>query len=269
MWDKYQQLINNVKTMERVVVAFSGGIDSTLLLKAAHDALGDNAIAVLGTSPTIPEEEQEEARCLAEHIGARLVVMDKHEMDDPRFVANTPQRCYYCKALICEVLQAYAAEHGYKEVLDGSNADDLDDFRPGHRAAKECGMRSPLQQAGLTKAEIRALAKELGLPNWDKPSSACLVSRIPYHTSLTVEAIQQIAQSEAYLHSLGIRQLRVRHHDQVARIEVPAEDFAVVMARSGEIVQTLKTYGYSYVTLDLSGFRSGSMNDVLGSQDKG
>ena len=263
MWDKYEALKQTLIEMERVLVAFSGGIDSSLVLKAAHDVLGADTLAVLGSSPSIPQYEQSEAREIAREIGTELVVLDKHELEDPRFVENTPDRCYFCKAGICDELMSYAQAHGYRYVVDGSNADDVGDYRPGSRAAREYGMRSPLQEVGLTKAEIRLLAKELGLPNWNKPSSACLVSRIPYGDTIDEATLIQIGKAEQLLLDLGFRELRVRHHNAIARIEVPVQDFASMMEHREFIVASFKALGYTYVTLDLTGFRSGSMNEVL------
>jgi len=260
---KYDCLNKILNDMESVIVAYSGGIDSTFLLKVAYDCLGKNAVGITAVSPSIPKSEIEEAKSLASHIGARHVLLESHEMDDLMYTENTENRCYFCKTNAYDEIFKFSEKENFHFVLDGNNADDLNDYRPGRKAALDKGVRSPLQEAEITKSEIRELAKTLGLPNWDKPAAACLSSRIPYGSSVTVEKLSQIEQAEKKLKDLGFEQLRVRHHDQVARIEVEQKDFHTVLEKREKIVESFKLLGYNYVTLDLFGFRSGSMNETM------
>ena len=263
--EKKDKLAAILRDMGSVVVAYSGGIDSTFVASAAFDALGERALAVTGVSPSIPKKEVEEAKQLTAQIGIAHRLIETHEMDRPGYVENSPERCYHCKEELYTLLGEITKIQGYDQVVDGCNLDDIGDFRPGRRAAAEHGVRSPLIEAGLTKDEIRALSKERGLPTWDKPAMACLSSRIPYGSRVTVEALDQIETAEAFLRSLGLRQLRVRHHGPLARIELDEDGLAAVMRddRRQAVVSRLKDLGFAYVTLDLAGFRSGSMNESL------
>ncbi|MBN1889558.1 MAG: ATP-dependent sacrificial sulfur transferase LarE [Thermoflexales bacterium] len=261
--DKLESLKSNLFSLGSVVVAYSGGTDSSLLLKVAFDCLGERVLALTAVSPSMPAHERAEAEAVARAIGTRHAWVESRETEDPRYMANTPQRCYVCKSIRFGQLVEFARREGYGWVVDGANADDVDDFRPGQQAAGELGVRSPLQEAGLGKAEIRQLARQLGLPNWDKPASACLASRVPYGDPITAQALAQIERAEQVLGQLGFRQLRVRHHGQLARIELEAADLEAALAQRERIVEQLKGLGYTYVALDLAGFRSGSMNEML------
>lgn len=261
--EKRARLIQYLRGLEKVAVAFSGGIDSTLMLKIAHDVLGTEAVGITAVSPSVARAELEEARELARQIGAKHLEVKSNEMEDPGYRENTPNRCYYCKTNSYEEIITAAAEMGIPNILDGTNADDADDFRPGRKAAKEKGVLSPFQMFGITKEEIRQWAREAKLPNWNKPAAACLSSRIPYGTPVSEVNLKMVEEAEQFLKSLGIRQVRVRHYDLLARIEVEPSDFEKLIEHRQQIVERFKEIGYHYATMDLRGFRSGSMNEII------
>jgi uncharacterized protein len=259
--EKLAGLERILANMESAVVAFSGGVDSSLLLAVAVKVLGVRALAVTATSETYPERELIEARALAGQLGARHREVVSEELDIPEFKHNPRNRCYYCKKELFAKLREIADQEGLAHVLDGTNLDDRGDHRPGRQAAEELGVRSPLEEAGFIKADIRALSRHLGLPSWDKPAFACLSSRFPYGTAITSERVSQVGKAEEALRELGFRVLRVRYHDRVARLELGPEEFALAIGPLREEVDRLvKDSGFTYVAVDLLGFRSGSMN---------
>jgi pyridinium-3,5-biscarboxylic acid mononucleotide sulfurtransferase len=258
---KFEHLKEIIKGLDKVLVSYSGGVDSTFLLKCCVDVLGKkNVLAFIGTSPSYPAREVEEAKKYADLMGAEYVCVETSEMDDANYVRNPRERCYHCKSNLFDIAEKTAKTRGLKHILEGSNLDDMDDFRPGRRACTERNIVSPILMAKLTKAEVRELSKALGLPTHDKPSLACLASRIPYGTAISAPLLKKIELSEEFLKGLGVKQVRVRYHGDMARIEVAGKDFETVMANKERIVKQLKEYGFTYVALDLAGYKTGSMN---------
>lgn len=262
--EKLTKLRTLLQAMDSAVVAFSGGVDSTFLLHMAMTELGTGKVlAVTGQSPTYPAWEFEEARQLARQLGVRQLIVATEELASEEFAANPPKRCYFCKQELFSHLRRIAGEEGLKHILDGTNLDDLGDYRPGRQAAQEMGVRSPLLEAGLTKEDIRICSRARGLATWDKPACACLASRFPYGAEITREKLRQVEEGEDYLRSLGFRQFRLRHHGPVVRIEIDREQMALLLVRAEEVSRALRQQGFNYVTMDLDGYRTGSMNEML------
>lgn len=262
---KLQSLRTIVREMESVLVCYSGGIDSALVLAVAHAELGERALGMTAVSPSLPASEREDSARLARALGAAHVFVDSHEIERPGYVANAPDRCFHCKTELYDIARAKAEELGFAAIANGTNTDDLGDYRPGLEAARNAAVRSPLVEAGMNKADVRAAARALDVDAWDKPAAACLSSRIPYGTSVTRERLAQIGNFEADLKALGLRQVRVRWHDSIARIELDLGELPLVLAGDvrSAIVEAGKRHGFRYVTLDLGGYRQGSHNEVL------
>lgn len=264
-----EDLKNLVKNLESVVVAYSGGVDSALAAKICYDVLGQNAVAVTASSETYPEFELEEAKKTAKEIGIKHKIIRTRELDIAEFAGNNPDRCYYCKTELFSKLKDIAKKLKFKNIVDGSNLDDLGDFRPGLKAAKEFGIRSPLKEVGLTKMDVREVSRLLGLSTWNKPAFACMSSRIPYGQNITIDKLTMVIEAESFLRNSGMNNLRVRHHGTIARIEVSVEDMPDLTDKilRDSIVNRFKEIGFNYITLDLEGLRSGSMNEVLTKED--
>ena len=262
---KRSDCIVRLRKVGSAVVAFSAGADSTLLLALAAEAMGPtNVLAAMGVSPSLPQRERLEGRALAARLGVELAEITTDELADARYAANPANRCYYCKHELFSRLARLAQARGLRAVLSGANADDTGDFRPGLEAGRELGVRNPLMEAGLSKAEVRELSRAMGLPTWDKPAMACLASRVPYDSPITADRLGRIERAENWLRDAGLRQVRVRDHGPVARIEVPLDDQPLLLAIRPQLLDHFRVLGYVYVTMDLAGFRSGSSNEVLG-----
>lgn len=264
--EKLDDLMTLVKGLEGVIIAYSGGVDSTLLARICHDVLGKKAIAVTATSKTYPFYELEGAKSMAQKIGIRHIIIETDELSNKDFTSNPPNRCYFCKKELFTKLRDIANTYKLKNIVDGANLDDEGDFRPGLMAARESGIRSPLKEIGLTKNEIRLISQSLGLDTWDKPAAPCLSSRIPYGQDITINKLAMVSEAEGFLRNMGIKHLRVRHHGTIARIEVLPEDMPSIVNNKlvrTAIINKFKEIGFNYITLDIEGLRSGSMNEVL------
>ncbi len=262
---KVSRLREILRECESVLVAFSGGVDSALVLRVAVEELGERAVAVTGRSPSVPKWDLEDARALAEEVKARHRILETEELSDPRYVANGPDRCYWCKSELFDKLEALRLSEGLAWIVDGTNQDDHGDYRPGIAARRERGIRSPLVEAGMTKEDVRAASRSLGLATAEKPAAACLASRFPYGTEVTAEGLARVAAAEERVRRLGFRQVRVRHHGDVARLEIDAGEMDRLLdpVNRERIVRGVREAGYRYVALDLDGYRTGSLNEVL------
>lgn len=265
MYEKLAQLKSLFVGLDQALIAYSGGIDSTLVAKVAFDVLGNRAIAITAESPSLLPEDLEDAKTQAAEIGIIHKVVQTHELENPNYASNPINRCYFCKSELHDTLKPLAQNWGYPYVIDGVNADDLHDYRPGIQAAKERGARSPLAEVGITKLEVRSIAKHLGLPYWDKPAQPCLSSRFPYGEEITIAKLQRVGRSEVYLRKLGWKNIRVRSEGDTARIEVLPDQVKefVLQTDLPKLIEAFQSYGFLYVTLDLEGYRSGKLNQVL------
>jgi uncharacterized protein len=260
---KLERLREMIRGMGSVLVAYSGGLDSAFVLAVAHAVLGERAVGLTAVSPSLPEREKQDAVRIAQALGARHELVESREIHNPQYAANPSNRCFHCKSELYSITEQRRIELGFAHVVNGTNLDDLGDYRPGLEAAKDAAVRSPLVDAGLTKQDVRALARELGLDFWDKPAAACLSSRIPYGTSVTPERLSQVEQLEDALHALGLRQVRVRYHDALARVEVAQSELLAAFEHREAILAAGRAAGFTFVALDLAGYKLGSLNQLL------